>query len=651
MRRDKMPAVTQTAKRKPTHIVAVPDCEKSLVAAAYDELQNDPAAAKAALAGLDVEWLTIPAAADALASIMACAELEAPHVADVQSHIRKRQKVIGKVGVDAASSLFADCVKAVIASPQAYRLGLRRYAHEVEAAYRQRVTVDQAADIVAKAAAGALDVGDVDALSQNVGRLRASLTSREESPAATPAWQPFPVQLMPPAVRDYVAQTADGMACDATLVALPILAGLAAAIGNTRTISLNDEWAEPSILWVAVVADSGSLKTPASRKALRFITQQESDIEQRNAAARDEYEQELVVHESRMAAWKHQARRSGDNAGAPPLKPARPPRAAYVVSDTTIEAVVGILADNPRGVLLERDELAGWLGGFDKYKAGGASRVSSEVGHWLSMHNAGTLRLDRKSTGRTFVERASLSITGGIQPDTLTQAIGQEHVANGLLARFLLAAPPRRPKRFTTATADFAAVESARQLFSTLYGLPMPEDGPKALRLSRDGLAAWEPFFQRHADRQMEAKGVEASMLAKIEAAAARLALIHHVCRQAGGEPTLPHDVDAQSVEVGIALAEWFADEWLRVYEATIGGSPKSDHDAELLAWIDAQGGKVPVRDIGQRLRRYRDADVLERTITALVHAGRLTSFTVKNDQGGPPAHWVRLVTDKPKPR
>lgn len=476
-------------------------------------------------------------------------------------------------------------------------------------------------------------------------------TPRTEPVQTAPAWRSFPVELMPPDVRDYVTQTAAGMACDPSLVALPMLAGLAAAIGNTRTITLNDEWAEPSILWTAIVADSGSLKTPASRKALRFITQQESEIEQRNAAARDDYEQELVVHESRMAAWKHQARKSGDNAGAPPLKPARPPRAAYVVSDTTIEAVVGILADNPRGVLLERDELAGWLGGFDKYKSGGAGRVSSEVGHWLSMHNAGTLRLDRKSSGRTFVERASLSITGGIQPDTLAQAIGQEHVANGLLARFLMAAPPRRPKRFTTATADFAAVESARQLFATLYGLPMPDDGPRPLPLSSDGLAEWKTFFSRHADRQNDAKGVEASMLAKIEAAAARLALVHHVCRQAGNEPTLGHAVDGRSVSVGVQLAEWFADEWLRVYDATLGGATKVDHNAELVAWVEAQGGKVAVREIGQRVRRYRDADLLERTITATVHAGRLESFTVKNEHGGPPAHWVRLATDKPKPK
>ena len=151
------------------------------------------------------------------------------------------------------------------------------------------------------------------------------------------------------------------------------------------------------------------------------------------------------------------------------------------------------------------------------------------------MHNAEELRIDRKSTGRLYVPRATCSITGGIQPDTLTQAIGQEHVANGLLARFLIAAPPRKPKRFNTATAGFMAVEAARSLYETLYAIPMPDDGPRSLPLARDAEAIWESFYDRHAVRQNEAAGVVASMLAKAEAAAARLALVCHVCRQAGG--------------------------------------------------------------------------------------------------------------------
>lgn len=475
--------------------------------------------------------------------------------------------------------------------------------------------------------------------------------SRDEHATAHVEWEPFPVELLPAGVRDYVTQTAAGMASDPAMVAVPMLAALAAGIGNTRTIMVKSDWEEPAILWAAIVAESGSLKTPAMRKALQFVTEQEQEIEQRYAVALDQYEQDRVIHETRLATWKQQARRNGDNAGQPPAPPRKPPRTSHVVSDCTIEAVAAILADNPRGVLLERDELSGWLGGFDRYKAGGAGRVSSEVGHWLSMHNAASLRLDRKSTGRVYVPRASLSIAGGIQPDTLTQAIGHEHVANGLLARFLLVAPPRRPKRFNTDVAGFAEVESTRTLFRTLNAIPMRDDGPVTLPLTSDGEAAFRTFYERHAERQLAATGVLASMLAKIEAAAARLALIHFVCRQAGEDLTLPNAVDAQSVHAGVTLAEWFAREWQRVYDTTIGGGATVDHDGELLAWIESQGGETAVREINQRIRRYRDADVLEQTITRLAKSARLITFSVQNERGGPPAAWVRLPSRMAKPR
>jgi|688.fasta_scaffold06534_14 hypothetical protein len=520
-------------------------------------------------------------------------------------------------------------------------------AAEVREAHENRLHAEQAFDTLHGLGVSVAVGGGIEA--------RKSVTPAQDAPPAASTisreWVPFPVELLPRRVCEFVVQTADGMATDPAMVAVPMLAALAAAIGNTRTILLKSDWSEPAILWTAIVAESGSLKTPAMRKSLQFTTEQEQEIEQGNALALEQYEQDRVVHETQLATWKQQSRRSAANAGPPPAPPRKPARTSRVVSDCTIEAVAAILADNPRGVLLERDELSGWLGGFDRYKAGGTGRVSSEVGHWLSMHSAAALRLDRKSTGRVYVPRASLSIAGGIQPDTLTQAIGREHVANGLLARFLLVAPPRRAKRFNTNTAGFMAVDSARQLFQTLYAIPMRDDGPITMPMTSDGEAAWEEFYDRHAKRQMAATGVVASMLAKIEAAAARLALVHYVCRQASDEPTLPNTGDAQSVQAGVALAEWFASEWQRVYDATLGGGRTVDHDGDLLAWIESQGGECAVRDINQRMRRYRDADTLEQTITRLVRAGKLATFTVQNERGGQPAAWVRLPAIVGKPR
>jgi hypothetical protein len=516
---------------------------------------------------------------------------------------------------------------------------VRAYAEKVRPPATVKVTTTAETKVITVAAAETKS----RPFSEAAGVASCEDSGDKQAPPGGIDWQAFPVDLLPASVREYVIQTADGMATDPAMVAIPLLAALAAAIGNTRTIMLKSDWEEPAILWAAIVAESGSLKTPAMRKALQFVVEQEQEIEQRNANAMEQYEQDRIVHETQLATWKQQSRRSGADSEPPPAPPRRPARTSHVLSDCTIEAVAAILADNPRGVLLERDELSGWYGGFDRYKSGGAGRVSSEVGHWLSMHNASPLRLDRKSTGRVYVPRASLSITGGIQPDTLTLAIGREHVANGLLARFLLVAPPRRTKRFNTNTAGFMAVDSTRRLFHTLHAIPMPGDGPISLPLTGDGEAVFQAFYERHAERQANAEGVIASMLAKIEAAAARLALIHYICRQAGDEPTLSNAVDAESVKAGVALAEWFAREWQRVYEATIGGGATLNKDGELVAWIESQGGETSVREIGQRLRRYRDAATLEQTITRLVKSGDLQTFSVQNERGGQPAAWVRL--------
>jgi hypothetical protein len=45
------------------------------------------------------------------------------------------------------------------------------------------------------------------------------------------------------------------------------------------------------------------------------------------------------------------------------------------VSDATVEKLASLAAALPRGLLLQRDEIAGWLGAFDKYGGGGSDRA------------------------------------------------------------------------------------------------------------------------------------------------------------------------------------------------------------------------------------------------------------------------------------
>jgi hypothetical protein len=87
-----------------------------------------------------------------------------------------------------------------------------------------------------------------------------------------------------------------------------------------------------------------------------------------------------------------------------------------VADDTTIEALAGILESNPRGVLVARDELAGWVRAMDQYKGGkGADRQI-----WLSLWSNAPISVDRKGSPEpVIVESPWVSVTGSIQPEIL----------------------------------------------------------------------------------------------------------------------------------------------------------------------------------------------------------------------------------------
>jgi hypothetical protein len=83
---------------------------------------------------------------------------------------------------------------------------------------------------------------------------------------------------------------------------------------------------------------------------------------------------------------------------------------------------------------------------FHAYKGRGGN---TDRPHWLELHRAGTLRVDRltRERGPLAVRRACCSITGTIQPQVLAHALDEEALAAGLGARFPLAMPRARKRK------------------------------------------------------------------------------------------------------------------------------------------------------------------------------------------------------------
>ena len=219
---------------------------------------------------------------------------------------------------------------------------------------------------------------------------------------------PFPVHTLPGPAQAIVVQGAAAIGCDPGMLGPLVLAMMAAGIGNARTIELQPGWREPSVLWIAVVAPSGSAKSPALELAVRPLEVQDGKLVRAYAESVKSYE-ELVGKEQI----------DFDRPDFPPTEPRDEPFCERLVTcDATLEGVAYMLQCSPRGMIYVADELMALFGGFTRYSKGG--RQASEEARWLPFHRAGTLKLDRKTTEPVRVERAALSIAGMIQPGILS---------------------------------------------------------------------------------------------------------------------------------------------------------------------------------------------------------------------------------------
>ena len=145
-------------------------------------------------------------------------------------------------------------------------------------------------------------------------------------------------------------------------------------------------------------------------------------------------------------------------------------------------------------MLLERDELAGWLQSFDQYKGG----KGGDTAHWLTLYNAKALRIDRK-TGAQEADLRAHRIGGHRRRDSagnVATCLGREHFENGLAARLLLAYPPKQPRRWSEATVSEAVEAELARIFDGLlfldFGLdddrrPRPIDLPLTPRPAKRG--------------------------------------------------------------------------------------------------------------------------------------------------------------------
>lgn len=466
------------------------------------------------------------------------------------------------------------------------------------------------------------DAHDPDELKQTIDGLvdqvqALNIVSQEPQPA----YQPFPVDVLPGPLKEFTTMGAASMACDPAYLALPLLSALGASIGNSRRLRIKRGWDVPPIIWSVLIGESGTTKTPAFKLVMRSFYARQGEHLKQYAEDSKQHQIDLSKWEKEMAAWKRDKSLDSE----PPEKPSAPQAQRFLVSDTTVEALAPMFLQNPRGLMLSRDELSGWLGSFDRYSAG----AGGDAAHWLSMFNAEPLIVDRK-TGipRTiFVPRASICISGGIQPGPFNRALGVEHRESGLAARLLLGSPPRQPKHWTDDDIDPFVEGDLKLIIDRLFSLEMlvgedEEPRPVVIDMDDDARNVWIEFYNSHAQEMAELSGDLAAAWSKLEEYAARLALVIHYSRWASDDPNLdPETLDEESMRAGIELVQWFKNEAKRIY-LMLGESEDSQFLREVVEWIHRKGGRITPRELQQGQRKIKTADQARELLKQLIDSG-----------------------------
>jgi hypothetical protein len=310
----------------------------------------------------------------------------------------------------------------------------------------------------------------------------------------------FPVEILGPTAADWVVKTAQCKSAPVDYPATGLLVTTAGVLGPKRRVSPWDGWSEPPVLWGALVGEPSTSKSPPTdplRDAVRTI---ENELNADWDAIKAKYETEKEHAASHRSAWQDDVAKAIKAETAPPdlpkeaNAPQQPTRSRLWIVDATTEKVARILAENHGGLLCFRDELAGLIGGFDKYGGGGGDRA-----FWIETFGGRSYRYDRVRLDDSLdIPFCAVSILGAIQPDRLHSMLlsGDD---DGLASRFIYAwpdvVPPKRPREVAD---NVALVSSVRRLSLITFDTDdATNPKPRTISLKDDAADEFQGWWER----------------------------------------------------------------------------------------------------------------------------------------------------------
>jgi len=413
----------------------------------------------------------------------------------------------------------------------------------------------------------------------------------------------FPIEVLPKQMREHAKATTAAMRRPVEMVAVPMLATAASAIGTTAVLRVSPDHVERAPVWTAGPADPSERKTPLM-----------------NAAT-----QPAVAY----------ANEHLDSA-------------AYL-SDATPQAFLLAMRDDPRGAFLVADELAGFARDLNAFGAG--RELLAKIYSGMPIRK----RLVKANLD-IRVRQPGLTIAGVLPLDSLPD-LDSPGRSDGFILRFLFYLPA--PGEFHVTRADETGGSQSYAGWQTLYDALRNETWaeadaqrgtytPQVLTLDDEAAQVWDSEanrLERYVNNATRGR-MPRQYAAKLDGKVGQLALILHLCRLAARE-TQSKQVDGTSMRGAWQLGWYFLGQWERIcellYDGPLTTSSAPQDDAE---WVAARlgellpGGGFRVLDMnGKKLPDYNIVSLTEPDIPEY----RLEAFSYVATS---PAHGVPAFYD-----
>ena len=437
----------------------------------------------------------------------------------------------------------------------------------------------------------------------------------------------LPLEVFGETWKKWLLDAAAAAACPVDYVAGPLLASVSTLIGHARWAQAWPGWSEPPHLWTVAVGDSGTGKSPGADCLMRDVL---PTIERRMVGdfpdrLRD-WQAAVEFDKIKKKRWQEDLREAQENKR--PLPPMPTPTAPDIAPekprlrqhDVTIEQVAAILATAaPKGAMMVRDEIAGWLMGMDAYNPAGRP-------FWLEAYGGRPYRVERRSHGKEpiEIERLAVAVYGGTQPDRLSELTAGPD--DGLFSRVLWMWPDPTPFRRSAATPNVDMAIEALDRLRELDLAPGNPPSPILTPLAADARRLMDEFGVEMEARLNQTGGLLRSAFGKARGAALRLSLVlEWLWCCAKTDMTLPPDrISEAAFAAAAALVESY---FMPMAERVFGDAGASDVErsaATLARWIfKEKPSEVHVRTLLRevRLPGLRSAEQIKKTADLLVEA------------------------------